>query len=92
MYAFGCTRNIFSVFLSRYSMIMECLGFIFKKRHHSFRRFAEREEGENVQSDRRGKKQHVQPGILRQNVTLVQKSSKTSVEQSFFAGCPFGKM
>jgi hypothetical protein len=30
-------------------------------------------------------------GILRKNVTLVQKSSKTSVEQSFFAGCPCAK-
>jgi hypothetical protein len=28
------------------------------------------------------------PGTLRKNVALVQKSSKTSVEQSFFAGCP----
>jgi hypothetical protein len=28
------------------------------------------------------------PGTLRKNVTLIQKSSKTSVEQSFFAGCP----
>jgi hypothetical protein len=27
-------------------------------------------------------------GTLRKNVTLVQKSSKTSVEQSFFEGCP----
>jgi hypothetical protein len=29
-------------------------------------------------------------GTLHKNVTLVQKSSKTSVEQSFFAGCPSG--
>jgi hypothetical protein len=28
------------------------------------------------------------PGTLRKNVALVQKSCKTSVEQSFFAGCP----
>jgi hypothetical protein len=28
------------------------------------------------------------PGTLRKNVALVQKSSKTSVEQSFFVGCP----
>jgi hypothetical protein len=27
LHVFGCTRNIFLVFLSRYSMIMECLGF-----------------------------------------------------------------
>jgi hypothetical protein len=27
-------------------------------------------------------------GTLRKNVALVQKSCKTSVEQSFFAGCP----
>jgi hypothetical protein len=30
----------------------------------------------------------IMQGTLRKNVTLVQKSSKTSVEQSFFAGCP----
>jgi hypothetical protein len=30
------------------------------------------------------------PGTLRKNVTLVQKSSKTSVELSFFVGCPWG--
>jgi hypothetical protein len=28
-------------------------------------------------------------GTLRKNVALVQKSSNTSVEQSFFAGCPW---
>ena len=30
-------------------------------------------------------------GTLLKNVTLVQKSSKTSEEQSFFAGCPSGR-
>jgi hypothetical protein len=28
------------------------------------------------------------PGTLRKNVTLIQKSSKTSVEQSFLRGVP----
>jgi hypothetical protein len=52
------------------------LGVIFKRRHHSFRRFAECEEGENVQSDRRGKKQQVQPGTLRKNVTRYKNQVK----------------
>jgi hypothetical protein len=30
-------------------------------------------------------------GTLLKNVTLVQKSSKTSEEHSFFAGCPSGR-
>jgi hypothetical protein len=31
----------------------------------------------------------VSTGTLHKNVTLVQKSSKTSVEQSFFVACPW---
>jgi hypothetical protein len=28
-YAIGCTPNIFRIFLLRYSVIVECLGFVF---------------------------------------------------------------